>query len=106
MGVSRRPLNLIPKSKAPTGLLGVAKTVCKASLFFAKTMVILGIQLTAVFHFVATLCESGGTPYVVVKLEDNFVPPIIFHLVFKTNHIMKLSKVQIKSWHVAATITS
>jgi hypothetical protein len=69
-------------------------------------MVISGIQLTAVFHLVATLCESRGTPYVVVKLEDNFLLPIIFHLVFKTNFIMKLSKVQIKSWHVAATKTS
>ncbi len=44
-------------------------------------MAILGIQLIAMFHLVATLCENGGPMYVMVKLKDNFVPPII-HLVF------------------------
>ncbi len=59
----------------------------------------------AMFRLTVTLCESGRTPYVVVKLEDTFVPPIIFHPTFKTNHIMKLSKVQPKSWHTIATNT-
>jgi hypothetical protein len=105
-GVSKRLFGFTPKSKAPTCLLGVAKTMCEASLFFAQTMVISSIEPTAVFHLTTTLCESGGTIYVVVKLEDTFVPPIIFHPVFKTNHIMKLSKVQPKSWHAARTKTS
>ncbi len=44
-------------------------------------MAILGIQLIAMFRLVATLCENGGPLYVMVKLKDNFVPPIV-HLVF------------------------
>jgi hypothetical protein len=81
-GVSNRPFGFIPKSKAPTCLLRVAKTMCETSLFFAKTMVILNIQPTAMFRLAATLCEIGGTLYVVVKLEDTFVPLIIFHPIF------------------------
>jgi hypothetical protein len=58
-------------------------------------LAISGIQPTIVFRLVATLCENGGTPKVMVRLEDIFVPSIIPHLVFETNRT-KESKV----WHV------
>ncbi len=38
---------------------------------------ILGIQLIAMFFLTITLRENGGTPYVVVRLEDIFVPIIV-----------------------------
>jgi len=55
-------------------------------------MAILGIQLIAMFRLVATLCENGGPLDVMVKLEDNFVPLIVY-LVFKANRT-EVSKVQ------------
>ncbi len=41
------------------------------------------------FHLTATLCESGGTPDVVVKSKDTFVLPIVPHpkVNFKVNCI-------------------
>jgi len=36
--------SFILKSKAPTSLMGAAKIVCEAQLFFAKTLAILGIN--------------------------------------------------------------
>jgi hypothetical protein len=75
--------------------------MCEAPLFSTKTTAILNIQPIVMFHLATTLCECGGTPNVVVKLEDTFVPPIVPHLVSKANHITKVSKVQPKSWHVA-----
>jgi hypothetical protein len=53
------------------------------------------------FHLVATLCENGGTPYVMVKSKDTFVPPIVPHLISEVNCTTKVSKVQLESWHVA-----
>ncbi len=53
-GVSKRLFGSILKFKAPTCLLGAAKTMCEASLFFTETMVILGIQVATMFHLVAT----------------------------------------------------
>jgi hypothetical protein len=44
------------------------------------------------FRLAATLCENGGPLDVMVKLNDNFVPPIV-HLVFKAIRT-KVSKVQ------------
>jgi hypothetical protein len=52
------------------------------------------------FRLVTTLCECGGTPNMVVTLEDTFVPFIILHLISHANCITKVSKVQPKSWHV------
>jgi hypothetical protein len=59
----------------------VAKVVCQAPLFFAKTLAILGIQPTTMFRLAATLCENGGTLEVMVRLDDTFVPHAIPHLV-------------------------
>jgi hypothetical protein len=47
----------------------------------------------------ATLCEIGGTLYLVVRLEDAFVPPIVPHLVYDVDCTTEVSKVQLKSWH-------
>jgi hypothetical protein len=47
----------------------------------------------------ATLCESGGTLDLVVRLEDAFVPPIVPHLVYEVNCTTEVSKVRPKSWH-------
>ncbi len=59
-GVSRRVPNFIPRSKAPIGLLGVAKVVCEATLFSTKTMAISSVQpIATLFHLVAKLCECG-----------------------------------------------
>jgi len=49
----------------------VAKVVCQAPLFFAKTLAISSIQLVAVFCLVATLYENGGTPKVMVTTSQN-----------------------------------
>ncbi len=81
VGVTRKISSSILKSKAPTSLIGVAKVVCQAPLFFAKTLAILGIQPTTMFRLAATLCENGGTLEVMVRLEDTFVPHAIPHLV-------------------------
>jgi hypothetical protein len=78
----------------------VAKVVCQAPLFFDETLAISRIQLTTVFCLVATLCENGGTPKVMVMLEDTFLPSIIPRPIFEANR-MEVSKVQPKSWHVA-----
>jgi hypothetical protein len=44
----------------------VAKAVCQAPLFSAKTLAISSIQLVVVFCLVATLYENGGIPKVMV----------------------------------------
>jgi hypothetical protein len=49
---------------------------------------------------VATLCENGGTPKMMVRSKDTFVPHIVPHPIFKPNY-MKVFKVQPESWHVA-----
>jgi hypothetical protein len=43
-GVSKKMPSFIPRVKEPTSLMGVAKTMCQAPLFFAKTLAILNIQ--------------------------------------------------------------
>jgi hypothetical protein len=48
------------------------------------------------FCLMTTLCESGGTPDVVVRLEDSFVPPIVPHLISEANRNMEVSKVQLE----------
>jgi len=53
-----------------------------------------------VFHLVATLCENGGTPKVMVRLENTFVPLEVPFLDSKANHT-EVSKVQLEFWHVA-----
>jgi hypothetical protein len=73
--------------------------MCQLSLFFTKTLAILGIQPIVVFHLVATLCVNCGTLDVMVRSKDTFVPLIVPHLVFEDNHT-KVSKVQHESWHV------
>jgi hypothetical protein len=45
--------------------MGATNAVGQAPLFSIETLTILGIQLVVVFHLAATLCENGGTPYVV-----------------------------------------
>jgi hypothetical protein len=62
-------------------------------------LAISSVQLIAVFCLAATLCENGGTPNVMVRLEDTFIPPIVPHPIFEANYT-KVSKVQPKSWHV------
>jgi len=74
--------------------------MCQAPLFSIETLVISGIQPTIVFCLATTLCKNGGTPKLMVRLEDIFVPLVVPHLVFEANH-MKVSKVQPRSWHVA-----
>jgi hypothetical protein len=74
--------------------------MCQAPLFSIETLVISCIQPTILFRLATTLCKNGGTPKVMVRLEDTFVPPVVPHLVFEAHH-MKVSKVQPKSWHVA-----
>jgi hypothetical protein len=44
----------------------VAKVVCQAPLFSAKTLAISSIQSIAMFCLVATLYENGGTLKVMV----------------------------------------
>jgi hypothetical protein len=38
------------------------------------------------FHLMATLCENGGTPEVMVKSEDTFVPHVVPHPISKPNY--------------------
>ncbi len=52
------------------------------------------------FFLAITLCDNGGTPKVMDRLEDIFVPPTFPHLVSKANH-MEVSKVQPKYQCVA-----
>jgi hypothetical protein len=63
-------------------------------------MAILGIQLATMFCLATTLCENGGTPYVMVQSEETFVPSIIAHPIVEAN-CPEVSKVQLESWHVA-----
>ncbi len=65
-GMSRKLPSSILRSKAPTSLMEVAKAVCQAPLFSAKTLAISSIQLVVVFCLVATLYENGGIPKVMV----------------------------------------
>jgi hypothetical protein len=97
-GVSSMVLSFIPRYNV--GLLGATKSMCEAPFFFAKTMAISSIQPTIVFCLANTLCESGATPNVVVRLKNIFVPPIIPHPIFKANCTMEVFKVQLESWHV------
>jgi hypothetical protein len=71
--------------------------MCETPLFSTKIMAISGIQPMVLFHLVATLCENGGTPDVVVRSEDAFRPPIISHPIFEANRTMEVFKVQPKS---------
>jgi hypothetical protein len=95
--VSSMVPNSIPRYKV--GLLGATKVMCEAPLFFAKTMAILGIQPSIMFRLADTLCESGATPNVVVRLKDFFVPLIIPHPISKANRTMEVFKVQLESCH-------
>ncbi len=88
--------SLIFRPKTPTNLMGSTKAMCQAPLFSTKIMAIWGIQPTTMFCLATTLCESGGTPNVVVRLEDSFVPPIVPHPISKTNHNMEVFKVQLE----------
>ncbi len=65
-GMSRKLPSSIPRSKAPTSLMEVAKVVCQAPLFSVKTLAISSIQSIAMFCLVATLYENGGTLKVMV----------------------------------------
>lgn len=47
------------------------------TIFFVKTLTIQGIQPMVMFHLVATICESGETPNVVVRSKDIYVPTIV-----------------------------
>ncbi len=80
--------------------MGAAVAMCQTPLFFAKTLAISSIQPSIVFYLVATLCENGGTPKVMVRSKSTFVPLEIPHPVSKANR-MEVPKVQPKSWHVA-----
>jgi hypothetical protein len=70
------------------------------TIFSTETLAISGIQLVLVFHLVATLCENGGTPKMMVRSKDTFVPLVVPHPIFEANR-MEVSKVQPKSGHVA-----
>jgi hypothetical protein len=94
--MSKKVSSFIPKSKEPTSLMGVANAVCQTPLFSTKTLAISSIQATTVFPLATTLCENGGTPKVMVRSEDIFVPLAIPHLVSKAN-CTKVSKVQPES---------
>jgi hypothetical protein len=96
-GVSSMVPSYIPRYKI--GLLEVTKAMCEAPLFSIKTMANSDIQPTIMFCLVYTLCESGATPNVVVRLKDTFVPRIIPHPVSKANRTMEVFKVQLESWH-------
>ncbi len=85
-------LNSISKPKAPASLMGAAKVVCYAPLFFGETMAISSIQPMVVFCLLATLCENDGTLDVMVRLEHTFVPFIVPHPVSKA-YYLKVSKV-------------
>jgi hypothetical protein len=74
--------------------------MCEAPLFLIETMAISGIEPMVVFRIATTLYESGGTPDVVVRSKDIFVPPIVPHIVYEANCTTKVSKVQPESWHV------
>jgi len=67
VGVTRKMSSSILKSKVAMSLMGAAKVVCQAPLFFAKTLAILGIQPTTMFRLAATLCENRGAPEVMVR---------------------------------------
>ncbi len=95
-GMSKKVSSFIPKSKEPTSLMGVANAVCQTPLFSTKTLAISSIQATTVFPLATTLCENGGTPKVMVRSEDIFVPLAIPHLVSKAN-CTEVSKVQPES---------
>ncbi len=92
-------ISSIHRSKAPTSLIGAAKTTCWAPLFSIETLAISNIQLIVVFCLAVTLCENGGIPEVMVRSKDTFVPLAIPHPIFEANH-MEVSKVQLESWHV------
>jgi hypothetical protein len=73
--------------KMPSSLMGASKAMCQTPLFFANILAISSIQPIVVFHLVATLCENGGTPKVMVRSKDTFVPPTVSHLIFEANHV-------------------
>ncbi len=72
------------------------------TIVFIETLAISGIQPIIMFCLVVTLCENGGTPKVMVRSKDIFVPHVIPYLIYEAN-CTKVSKVQPKSWHVAMT---
>jgi hypothetical protein len=89
----RKVFSFIPRAKAPTNLMGATKIMCQTPFLLIKTLDISSIQPIIGFRLAATLCENGGTPYVMVKSKDTFVPTIIPHPISEANCI-KVSKVQ------------
>jgi hypothetical protein len=85
--MSRKMPSSFLRSKTLISLMGASKAMCQAPLFFVKILAISSIQPVAVFHLVATLCENGGTPKVMVRSKDTFVPPTVPHLIFEANHM-------------------
>ncbi len=75
-GVPKKVHKFILRPKAPTSLLGWPKSHIKHHYVFIKTLVILSIQLVAMFCLVATLCVNGGTKDV-GRLEDNIILTIV-----------------------------
>jgi len=96
VGMTRKMSSSILKSKAPTSLMGAAKEMCQAPLFSAKTLAILGIQPTTMFHLATTLCANGGALEVMVRLEDTFVAHATPHPISQAN-CTEVSKVQLES---------
>jgi hypothetical protein len=53
-----------------------------------------GIQLVVMFHMVATLCESGGTLYMVAMLETPLKPTRF------SQHIIEANDIEVPKVHL------
>lgn len=98
----KRAFSFTLGTKALSSLLGVARTMYEALLFFIETLAIYGIQPTIVFCPTITLCEGGGTLLRMVIVPKELSGTTIFPQHIIGINQTNVSKVHIKSWHVQA----
>jgi hypothetical protein len=72
--------------------MGAIEAMCQTPLFFVLTLAISSIQPLVVFYLATTLCENGGTPKVMVRSKNIFVPFEVPHPVSEVNR-MEVPKV-------------
>ncbi len=97
--VPRKVHVFIPRSKAPTSLLGAIKVVHQTPFFLSKHSPLQVFIWPSCLIQQPHLFESGGTPNVVIRSKDISITIIVSQHFSKTNHI-EMCKVHPKSWHV------
>lgn len=91
----KRAFSFTLGTKAPSSLLGVARTMYEAPLFFTKTLAIYGIRPMIVFRPMITLCEDGGT-----LLRMVIVPKELSRITIFPQHILGVNQTNVSKFHI------